>query len=592
MPSLPAILPAPFPPDQLAVLNRMLAAATPAQRQFLAGYVAGFQAAADGAGPAAAAAANQAPRPALTVLYGTESGNAEALAGAARKAAGRMGFAVKLLDMADTDPQALAGAGNLLLIVSTWGEGDPPQRAEAFHAALMDPAAPRLDKLSFAVLALGDRAYANFCETGRRIDERLAELGAKRIAARVDCDLDFAAPARDWTEAVLRDLAGTAAKDAPDSAVIHVDFARNQSEDSATASLPRAAEITALVNLNSSRSTVETYHVELSLAGSGLSYLPGDAIGFTPRNDPALVEAVLAAAGHDGDAALAEQLATRFDITTLTPPQVAAYAAMTGDRTLTAVAADLSACRDFIADRQVIDLLLAAPHRLDAEALTGLLRPLPPRLYSVASAQSLVGEEAHLLVGRVRWESYGRARNGIASGMIAAHRRVGDTLDVYVKPNPHFRLPAEPERPLVMIGPGTGVAPFRAFLQEREAQAAHGRTWLFFGARQFTHDFLYQLDWQDWLRSGVLTRLDVAFSRDQPERVHVQQRMWEARRDLFAWIEDGAAIYVCGDAKAMAKDVHAMLVRVIADGNGGDEAAAQRTLREMQQARRYQRDVY
>ncbi len=590
MSSLPlqAIPPAPpFPPEQLAVLNRMLAGATPAQRQFLAGYVAGFQAATEGAtAPAAAPAAG--PRPALTVLYGTESGNAEALAGAARKAAGRMGFAVKLLDMADTDPQALAGAGNLLVIASTWGEGDPPQRAEAFYAALMDQAAPRLDRLSFAVLALGDRAYVNFCETGRRIDERLAELGAKRIAARVDCDLDFAAPARAWTEAVLGELA----KQATDSAVIHVDFARGQTEDSGAASLPQPAEITALVNLNSSRSAVETYHLELSLAGTGLTYLPGDAIGFTPRNDPALVEAVLTAAGRSGDDALAERLATQFDITTLTPPQVAAYAALTGDKSLTELAADPASCRAFIADRQVIDLLEAAPHRMEAEALTGLLRPLPPRLYSVASAQSLVGEEALLLIGRVRWNSHGRERNGVASGMIAARERVGGTLDVYVKPNPHFRLPAEPERPVVMIGPGTGVAPFRAFLQEREAQTAQGRTWLFFGARQFTHDFLYQLDWQDWLKSGVLTRLDVAFSRDQPARIHVQQRMWEARRELSAWIADGAAVYVCGDAKAMAKDVHAMLLRIIADGNGGDGDAAQRTLREMQQQRRYQRDVY
>jgi sulfite reductase (NADPH) flavoprotein alpha-component len=595
MPSLPLpAIPAepPFPQDQLAVLNRMLAQATPAQRQFLSGYVAGFQAATEGVGAAPLAAPAAAPRPALTVLYGTESGNAEALAGAARKAAARMGFAVKLLDMADTDPKALAGAGNLLVIASTWGEGDPPQRAEAFYAALLDADAPRLDKLSFAVLALGDRAYVNFCETGRRIDERLAELGAKRIAERVDCDLDFAAPARTWTETVLRDLASTAAKDAPESAVIHVDFARGQGEDSAAASVKRPAEITALVNLNSSRSTVETYHVELSLAGSGLTYLPGDAIGFTPRNDPALVEAVLAAAGRAGDAALAERLATQFDITTLTPPQVAAYAALTGDKALGALAADAAGIRDFIADRQVIDLLQAAPQRLDEAALTGLLRPLPPRLYSVASAQSLVGDEAHLLIGRVRWHSHGRDRNGVASGMIATHGRVGDTLDVYVKPNPHFRLPAEPERPVVMIGPGTGVAPFRAFLQEREAVAAQGRTWLFFGARQFTHDFLYQLDWQDWLKSGVLTRLDVAFSRDQPERIHVQKRMWDARRELFAWIADGAAIYVCGDAKAMAKDVHAMLLRILADGNGGEDAAAQRTLREMQQARRYQRDVY
>jgi sulfite reductase (NADPH) flavoprotein alpha-component len=607
MSSLPAVPPAlPVPEDQLAVLRRLLAGASPAQRQFLAGYVAGFQAAldTDGAAPALAAPSPAAPpaaRPALTVLYATESGNAEALAGAARKAAGRLGFAAKLLDMADADPAKLAGAANLLVIASTWGEGDPPQRAEPFYAALMDPTAPRLDGVRFAVLALGDRAYVNFCETGRRFDQRLEELGGIRIADRVDCDLDFAAPARTWTDGVLKDLAArtaaeTPAAGAPGSAVIHVDFARSQADDAlldpAAAILPRTAEITELVNLNSSRSSVETHHLELSLAGTGLTYHPGDAIGFTPRNDPALVDAILDAAGLAADDALGERLASSFDIATLTPPQVSAYATLTGDTRLAALAADPTELRAFIADRQVIDLLRAAPAKLDAGTLTGLLRPLQPRLYSVASAQSLVGEEAHLLIGRVRWQSHGIERHGVASGMVAARRRAGDTLDVYVKPNPHFRLPAEAERPVVMIGPGTGVAPFRGFLQHREATGASGPAWLFFGARQFTHDFLYQLEWQDWLKSGVLARLDVAFSRDQPERIHVQTRMWEARRELYAWIRDGAALYVCGDAKAMAKDVHAMLVRIIAEQGGHDEATAQQALREMQQTRRYQRDVY
>ena len=233
-----------------------------------------------------------------------------------------------------------------------------------------------------------------------------------------------------------------------------------------------------------------------------------------------------------------------------------------------------------------------APNKLTAEQLTRLLRPLPPRLYSVASSRAVVGEEAHLLIGAVRWESHGRARNGVASIDVVERRGVGATLPVYLKPNPHFRLPADPAAPIIMIGPGTGVAPFRAFMQEREATGASGRNWLFFGARRFTHDFLYQLEWQDWLQSGVLSRIDVAFSRDQREKIYVQHRMWEARRELFAWLQDGATVYVCGDVKAMAKDVHAMLLQVIADQSGRAADGAAAYLREMQRAGRYLRDVY
>lgn len=571
----------PFPDDQIALVRRLLTNATPEQRQWLSGYIAGFQAANDtGAAPAPAAS----PKPALTILYGSESGNAEALAAAARKEAARLGFAAKLRDMADTVLADLPRLGPLLVIVSTWGEGDPPQRAEAFHAALMADDAPRLDGIRFAVLALGDRAYARFCETGRQFDARFAALGAERFAPLVECDLDYKPQAIAWTETTLRALAETQAE--PGAAVIHVDF-RTAAPDPDPR--PVAAEVTAHVNLNSSRSDIETYHLELSLAGTGFTYEPGDSIGFTPRNDPALVEDILRATGRAGDAALREALTTQWDITTLTRRQVTDYAALTDSAGLRDLAADETNLGAFLQDRQLIDLLAATPRKLAADQLTALLRPLPPRYYSVASSQAAVGEEAHLLIAKVAWASHGRTRKGVASTDAAEHHGVGTTLPITLKPNPHFRLPNDPAAPVIMIGPGTGVAPFRAFLQHREAIGATGRNWLFFGARRFTHDFLYQLEFQDWLQSGVLSRIDLAFSRDQREKTYVQHRMWEARQELYAWLRDGAYVYVCGDAKAMAKDVHAMLLAIIADQSGGDATAK---LRALQRAGRYLRDVY
>lgn len=587
-----ALAAAPFPEDQLTLIRRLVGSANPEQLQWLQGYLAGWHAATTGEPAAAAApAAPPAAKTPLTILYGTESGNAEALAGAARKIAARLGFGAKTLDMADATPEQVAKAGNLLVIASTWGEGDPPQRAEAFHAALMADTAPRFDQVRYAVLALGDRAYAKFCETGRVFDERLAALGGQRASARVECDLDYEASAKAWIDTSLRAL-----EPEDGTAVIHVDFARAELSEPAGSAFTRArpfeAEITALVNLNSSRSTTETFHAEVSLEGAGLAYEPGDSLGFLPTNDPALVEDVLRAAGLDGDAAVHEQLRDRLDITTLTRDQVGAYAKLTGDAELAAIASDPERVAAFMRDRQVIDLLEAAPARLSAAQLTSLLRPLPPRYYSVASSRAAVGEEAHLLIGAVRWQSFGRDRKGVASVDVAERRKAGDRLKVFVKPNTHFRLPADPDRPIIMVGPGTGVAPFRAFMQEREATGVRGPSWLFFGARNFTHDFLYQLDWQDWLKSGVLTRMDVAFSRDQREKIYVQHRMWEARRELYKWLADGANLYVCGDATAMAKDVHATLLRIVADQSGQDAEGATAWVRGLQQMGRYLRDVY
>jgi sulfite reductase (NADPH) flavoprotein alpha-component len=573
---------APFSVDEIDALNKFVARASPLQRSWLSGFLAGL----DAADTASALQPASSPRATekLVVLYASETGNAEGLALKARKAAQKLGFDAKALDMADATPEALIGIKSLVVIAATWGEGDPPQRAATFYKNLMADTAPRLPGVRFAVLALGDTAYANFCATGRAIDERLAALGATRVAERIDLDLDYAKQAASWTAATLTALAPQEPIQ-PSATVVRVDFktgshAEERDEPAFDAERPLAADIAEIVNLNGTGSSSETYHLELATDAAGWSYAPGDAIGVVPANDPALVAELIDGVGLGPDPALARRLVTERDVTTLTRPVVEAYAKLTGRSDVAALATpDRFAA--YAADRQIIDLIAEHRERLTAEQLIGLLRPLPARLYSVASSLAAHPGETHLLVSAVRWRSQGRRRNGVASTWLAG-RKVGDTVSLYVKPNRHFRLPTDASRPIVMIGAGTGIAPFRAFVEERAAAGSCGKSWLFFGARNYTTDFLYQLEWQDHLATGALSRIDVAFSRDQPEKIYVQHRIAERTDELRRWIGDGAHLYVCGDEKGMAREVD----RALATAIGEIE------LDELRKAGRYQRDVY
>jgi sulfite reductase (NADPH) flavoprotein alpha-component len=585
---------APFLPEDIDILNRVVAKTTPQQRAWLAGFFAGFEAA-QGGGVQSAAIPVAKPREPLTILYASESGNSEALANKAKKAAQKHGLDAKVFDMADVDLSVLAKSKNIFVYAATWGEGDPPSRAMDFYQSLMGDAAPRIDGVRFAVLALGDTAYAQFCAVGKAIDARLEELGGVRTADRLDLDLDYAKQAAEWTESSLAKFAPVA-EPASGGTVVHVDFGAammpaDDDEPQFTAESPLEAEISALVNLNGTGSTRETWHAEFAFDTPAFSYQPGDAIGLVPENDPLLVDELLKAVGLGSDAALLLKLQKSYDVTTLSRSAVENYAKLTGRDDVKSLL-EGEAYPKFAADRQLIDLFETYPEKLTPEQLVALLRPLPGRLYSVASSLKAHPGEAHLLVGAVRWESHGKIRKGVSSTYLGERRKVGSPAKIYVKPNRHFRLPADGHTPIIMIGAGTGVAPYRAFVEERVANGAKGKSWLFFGERNFTNDFLYQLEWQDYMESGDLTKIDVAFSRDQPEKIYVQHRLWERREELRGWLGEGAHLYVCGDEKGMAKDVDATLVKILAEAAKGDEDAGRAKLKELTKAGRYQRDVY
>jgi len=593
----------PFPAETADALARLTEGLDSAGLWWLSGYAAGLASRGGHAQPAPAVAArlDAATAGRLTIVYGSQTGNARRIAERLAADAEAAGLPVRLL-RADAYPvRELKSERFLYLVLSTQGDGDPSDDARELHDFVLGPRAPKLEQLHFAVLALGDSSYPLFCAVGRKIDERLAELGATRLLDRGEADLDIDAIAVPW-----RERAVTAAKESlkPLATVTPLRPAPSQAAGH-DRDRPFAATVLAnqRITLASGRgaSGKDIRHVELSLEGSGLHYEPGDALGLWPRNDAALVEDVLAATKLDGGAPVAhageerplrDWLADRRELTRLARPFVAAQAERSSNAGLQALLAnnDATAFAAWAEGRQVIDLLLAAPAAWDATALVAALRPLQPRLYSIASSRRAVGDEAHLAVAHVAFERDGFARFGVASHQLA-EAGLDARLPVYIEANERFRLPADASRDVIMIGPGTGVAPFRGFVQEREAVGASGRHWLFFGNPHFRGDFLYQLEWQRALKSGALDRIDLAFSRDGAEKVYVQHRLREQARDLVDWIEDGAHLYVCG-ATAMGRDVHAALADALATRLGLDPEAARERLDALQREGRYARDLY
>ena len=550
---------------------------SPEQRAWLNGYLAGLFS----RQPAAVATPSGAPSlTPLTILYASQTGTSESLAKKAAKAAGQRGFAPAILDVATVTVESLQAHSNLLLITSTYGEGEPPDSAKALHAALASDSAPALAAVRYSVCSLGDTNYTLFCQAGKDFDAYLEKRGATRIHPRTDCDTDYDAPFDSWLHGSLAAFgAGTApAAEIPATPAVVIHDKKN----------PYFAPVLIVRALNASGSAKEVNHVEfdLSAAGSALAYEAGDALGVIPHNDPELVSAVLIALGADGEEAvstpagelpLRRALTEHFDLGKPPAPLLEA----------------LSLPSDAAAPLDLLDALLAAPASLPSVTkLVTLLCKLSPRLYSISSSPKAHPGQVHLTVGAVRYEHGGRTRKGVCSTFLAERSQAHGTVGVFVHTNKAFRPPADPAVPMIMVGPGTGIAPFRAFLAERSATHAPGRNWLFFGDQKAATDFLYADELHALRAAGVLTRLDLAFSRDQKEKVYVQHRMTEHAEELFAWLEAGAHFYVCGDASRMAKDVDAALHQVIETAGKKSAAEAAAYVQALKTTKRYQRDVY
>ncbi|MEE3952167.1 assimilatory sulfite reductase (NADPH) flavoprotein subunit [Peribacillus frigoritolerans] len=597
----------PFNQEQAELLNSLLPSLTETQKIWLSGYLTASLSVSNTSSADApvleAPSVGKTISKEVTILYGSQTGNAQGLAeNAASKLEGN-GFQVTISSMSDFKVNNLKKIENLLIAVSTHGEGDPPDNTLSFHEYLHGRRAPSLEGLRYSVLALGDSSYEFFCETGKQFDKRLEELGGTRLFPRMDCDLDYDEPASEWLEGVISSLSegqvssAAAVPEAKASAGEQTSYSRTN---------PFKAEVLENINLNGRGSNKETHHLELSLEGSGLTFEPGDSLGIYPKNDSDLVDMLLMELEWDPEETvkvnkqgelrqLRESLISDFEITVLTKSLIEQAAQLSGNEDLKELLkpGNEERLKEYREGRDLLDFVRDFGSWGDsAQEFVSILRKMPARLYSIASSLSAYPDEVHLTIGAVRYESHGRERKGVCSILCADRLQPGDLLPIYIQHNQNFKQPKNPDTPIIMVGPGTGIAPFRSFIQDREESAAKGKTWLFFGDQHFVTDFLYQTEWQKWLKTGVLTKMDVAFSRDADEKVYVQDRMREQSGELYEWLQKGAAVYICGDEKNMAHDVHNTLIEIIEKEGNMSHADAQAYLEDMQQNKRYQRDVY
>jgi len=589
----------PLTPEQLAKLQSAIGEFSPNQLAWLSGYFWGMvnqQPGAVAIAPAPAVAAS------ITVISASQTGNARRVSEQLRDDLTAAGLSVTLVNAGDYKFKQIAQEKLLLVVASTQGEGEPPEEAVALHKYLFSKKAPQLTGTAFAVFGLGDTSYENFCQTGKDFDTRLGELGAERLLDRADADVDFKAAAEAWRKQVVEVLKQRVPQATPAQAQASVAGSVAQVLSSPySKESPLTATLAVNQKITGRNSDKDVRHLEIDLGDSGLSYQPGDALGVWYHNDPDLVEEIIGLVWRTGDEkitlngqtlTLREALTDHLELTQNTTVIVEKYASLSRDERLIELLADKHQLQQYAQTTPLPDMIRQAPADLDAEQLVALLRPLTPRLYSIASAQEEVGNEVHITVGVVRYDVEGRARTGGASGYLADRLEEEGELRVFIEHNDNFRLPANPQTPVIMIGPGTGIAPFRAFIQQRAAEGAEGLNWLFFGNPHFTEDFLYQVEWQRYVKEGVLSRIDLAWSRDQNHKVYVQDKLREQGAEVWRWIEKGAHIYVCGDANRMAKDVEQALLELLAEHGGMDAEQADEFLSELRVERRYQRDVY
>ncbi|GFD90976.1 sulfite reductase [NADPH] flavoprotein alpha-component [Tenacibaculum sp. KUL152] len=590
--------------QQWNAITQAIAGLNRDQLTWVSGYAAGM-AAAQGGAVAPIMQAQAAPTgdaPTLTILYGSQTGNAKGVAAQCQAKAEEAGFNSKLVSMADYKPRNLKGETHVAVFVSTHGEGDAPDDAIELHEFLAGKKAPKLNNTKYAVLGLGDSSYEFFCQTGKDFDERLGKLGGKAIVERLDCDVDYEAEAEAWLSKLIESLkedfsaASAPAVAAQTGAAVHGVAAQTY-----TKKAPFKASLIESLKITGRDSVKDIRHIEISLEDSGITYQPGDALGVWFKNAPSLVAELISLLSLDGNAEvvvaessmpLSEALTSKLELTLSYPNFIKSYQVATGSESLAALMEDKAQLRTYMAERQIIDIVRDHPGSLTAQQLVDALRPLTPRLYSIASSQAEVEEEVHLTVAHVDYEAFGHRHQGGASGFLCEYLEENGEVDVFVENNDNFRLPADPNTPVIMVGPGTGIAPFRAFMQERDAQDAEGKNWLFFGNPHFTQDFLYQVEWQGYVKDGLLDKITLAFSRDQEEKVYVQHRLLENGKEVYEWLEQGAHFYVCGDAMHMAKDVENALISIVQEHGGKSEADAKAYIVELRKAKRYQKDVY
>ncbi|CNH38801.1 NADPH-dependent assimilatory sulfite reductase flavoprotein subunit [Yersinia intermedia] len=590
----------PLSPEQLARLQAAVGEFSPTQMAWLSGYFWGMV----NQQPGAAATPATAVPPALTItlISASQTGNARRLAEQLRDDLLAAKLNVNLVNAGDYKFKQIAQERLLIVVASTQGEGEPAEEAVALHKFLFSKKAPKLPETAFAVFGLGDTSYEHFCQAGKDFDSKLAELGAQRLLDRVDADVEYQESAQQWRQQIVAALqARVPAQSATAAAVTQSGAVDEITSSPYSKTAPLTAQLSVQQKVTGRNSEKDVRHIEIDLADSGLRYQPGDALGIWFDNDPALVDELLALLWLKGDEQvsvdgqnlpLAQALRSHFELTQNTTLIVDKYAALSRDETLIALLADKPALQQYAKNTPIVDMVRQAPSDLNADQLIALLRPLTPRLYSIASSQAETENEVHITVGVVRYDIDGRPRTGGASGYLADRLEVEGDIRVFIEHNDNFRLPANPETPVIMIGPGTGIAPFRAFMQQREADGASGKNWLFFGNPHFTEDFLYQVEWQRYVKEGLLTRIDLAWSRDQAHKIYVQDKLRAQGAELWNWIQQGAHIYVCGDANRMAKDVEQVLLDVVAEHGAMDTEQADEYLSELRLARRYQRDVY
>ena len=581
-------------------LSAQLAALSPTQLAWLSGYCWAQSQGAAGGLSVSAAPAVAAPARRVLVLSASQTGNARGVAESLYAKLKNAGVEAVLSSAGDFKSKTLPDEDIVLLVTSTQGEGGPPEEALPLYKFVFGKKAPNLGKLTFAVLGLGDSSYPNFCQAGKDFDAKFAELGARRLNDLGICDLEFQSAADAWIEAVVPQVAELAAQTAAASVVTPA--ALQTAGTVYTKDKPYTATLSVRQKITSRSAEKDVEHIEIDLSDSGLHYQAGDALGVLPLNAPALVQEILDLHQLSGEEKirLSDDLETDIrtaltesaDITQNTPALVQQYAELSGSEELKTTAADKARLDAYLAATPPVGVFAAHPHPLDAQTLFQLFRPQTPRLYSIASAQDEVGEEVHLTVGVVRFEHHGNTYTGAASGYLGERLEEGGEVRVFVEPNPNFRLPANGDTPVIMIGAGTGIAPFRAFMQQRAANGDNGKNWLIFGNQRLADDFLYQLEWSDYRKDGTLTRADLAWSRQGEHKVYVQHKIAEHATEVWNWLQQGAHLYVCGDATRMARDVETALIDVIETQGKLSRDDAEDYLNEMREDKRYQRDVY